>query len=60
MSQLEPMVQNLQRMDTVEALPDFFQHMQHQFGYRYTGIVMWRAQRSPVVVSAEPIQNSIV
>lgn len=53
MSQLEPMVQSLQHMTSVNALPGFFQQIQQQFGYLYTGIVMWRAQRSPVVVSAQ-------
>ena len=52
MSQLEPMVKQLEQMTTLDALPAFFQQIQQQFGYRFCGIVLWRSQRTPLVLSA--------
>ena len=52
MSQLEPMVKQLEKMTTLDALPAFFQQIQQQFGYCFCGIVLWRSQRTPLVLSA--------
>lgn len=52
MSQLEPMVNSLQHMTSVDALPMFFHQIQQQFGYTFCGIILWRAQRSPLILSA--------
>ncbi|WP_305975032.1 helix-turn-helix domain-containing protein [Rheinheimera baltica] len=52
MSQLEPMVRSLEHMTTVDALPMFFHQIQQKFGYTFCGVILWRAQRSPLILSA--------
>lgn len=52
MSQIEPMVKELQAMTTVAALPDFFLQIQQQYQYPFCGLVLWRAQQKPELICA--------
>ncbi len=52
MSQLEPMVQQLQNMASLEALPEFFAQIQQQFDYPFCGLVLWRSQQKVQQLSA--------
>ncbi|KUM52176.1 helix-turn-helix transcriptional regulator [Rheinheimera sp. EpRS3] len=52
MSQIEPMVRELQSMTTVAALPDFFLQIQQQYQYPFCGLVLWRAQRKAELICA--------
>lgn len=52
MSQLEPLVNELQAMTSVKHLPDFFTQIQQQYQYSFCGLVLWRAQQKTEVVTS--------
>lgn len=52
MSQIEPMVKELQAMTTVAALPDFFLQIQQQYQYPFCGLVLWRSQHKTELICA--------
>lgn len=53
MSQLEPLVNQLQKMNSFDELPDFMQQIQQQYHYAYCGFVVWKAEDSQNTVAAE-------
>ncbi|WP_215399050.1 helix-turn-helix transcriptional regulator [Rheinheimera oceanensis] len=52
MSQIEPMVRELQAMTTLTELPGFFLQIQQQYQYPFCGLVLWRAQRKAELICA--------
>lgn len=53
MSQLEPLIQQLQQMPSAAALPDFFRQVQQAFGYRFVGLVLWQADDRKTMISTQ-------
>lgn len=53
MSQLEPLVNELRAMTSLDELPDFFMNIQQQYNYEYCSLVLWRADSRKDVISTK-------
>ncbi|WP_166838272.1 helix-turn-helix transcriptional regulator [Rheinheimera pleomorphica] len=51
MSQLEPLVQQLQAMTSLDALPELFATIQQQYQYPFFGLVIWHADNKRDIIS---------
>lgn len=50
MSQLEPLVQKLQAITSLDALPELFATIQQQYQYPFFGLIIWRADNQKEVI----------
>lgn len=50
MSQLEPLVQKLQAITSLDALPELFATIQQQYQYPFFGLILWRADNQKEVI----------